>query len=118
MSQLKRRPYKGISLHIIVGAKVFTEHQVVCKPPLKSLNDVTSILINISRVLCLRRPNEDGKQPKSLYQIYEGGGWLLTRPEEEYRQPGITLRQGVVIEPERTTFTDYLNGSRTNIQVS
>lgn len=77
-----------------------------------------SSIISPGRLLFLSRPNEDGTKPMPLHRIYKGGSWLLTRPEEEYGQAGIALLEAMAIEPERTTSTDHLTGSRTNIQVS
>ncbi len=51
-----------------------------------------------------------------LHRIYKGGSWLLTRPEEEYGQTG-TLLEPMAIDPDRTSVTDHLTGSRANIQV-
>lgn len=53
-----------------------------------------------------------------LHHVYKGGSWLLTRPEEEYGQTGTLLEPMPGIEPDRTSVTDHLTGSRANIQVS
>ena len=79
---------------------------------------VLKLIFIFSRLLCLSRPNEDGpRKPMPLHRIYKGGSWLLTRPEEEYGQTGTLLEPMPGIEPDRTSYTDHLTGSRANIQV-
>ena len=79
------------------------------------------ILFIFFRLLCLNRQNEESYPHVQipLHHVYKGGSWLLTRPEEEYGQTGTLLapmpRPG--IEPDRTSYTDHLTGSRANIQV-
>lgn len=70
-----------------------------------------------SRLLCLNRQNEEGFPQMPLHRVYKGGSWLLTRPEEEYGQTGTLLAPMPGIEPDRTSYTDHLTGSRANIQV-
>jgi hypothetical protein len=69
------------------------------------------------RLLCLSRPDEDGTTPTALHRVYKGGSWLLSRPEEGYRRTN-TLMDTIAVDPDRTSVTEHLSGSRANIQVS